>query len=291
MTTGQRIKVRRKEIGVSAEYVAEKLGVSPATIYRYENGDIEKVPGDRLAPIAKILQTTPQALMGWEMPTPAGEKVSCALRIRQGLAIRGMNQKDLCEKTGIPKSAMSQYCSGAFTPKQDRTTLIAQALDVNEAWLMGYDVPMERDTHKPQLLPSNVISIDPPTWHQIPILGRISAGLPLYAEEHIEGYTLTDLNGGAEYFALRVHGDSMNAIGINDGYIIIVRRQEEVENGEVAVVMVGENDATVKRFYSSGDTVTLLPQSTNPSHKPQIYNTKVTNIRVLGKVKKVEFSV
>lgn len=218
MTTGQRIKIRRKEIGISAEYVAEKLGVSPATIYRYENGDIEKVPGDRLAPIAKILQTTPQALMGWEMPT--------------------------------------------------------QILPTN-------DTP----------LPSSTIPIDPSKWHQIPILGRISAGLPLYAEEHIEGYTLTDLNGGAEYFALRVQGDSMNAIGINDGYIIIVRRQEEVENGEVAVVMVGDDDATVKRFYSAGDTVTLLPQSTNPIHKPQIYNTKDTSIRILGKVKKVEFSV
>ena len=59
--------------------------------------------------------------------------------------------------------------------------------------------------------------------HRIPILGRISAGLPLYAEEHIEGYTLTDLNGGAEYFGLRVSGDSMNALRINEGDIIIVR--------------------------------------------------------------------
>ena len=65
MTTGQRMKNRRKEIGLSAERVAEILGVSPATIYRYENGDIEKVPGDRLAPIAAALRTTPAYLMGW----------------------------------------------------------------------------------------------------------------------------------------------------------------------------------------------------------------------------------
>lgn len=106
---------------------------------------------------------------------------------------------------------------------------------------------------------------------RIPILGRISAGLPIYAEQNIEGYTLTDLNHGAEYFALRVSGDSMNAIGINDGYLIIVRRQERVENGEVAVVMVGDEDATVKRFYATDSTVTLMPQSTNPIHQPQIY--------------------
>lgn len=66
MTTGQRMKNRRKAIGLSAERVAEILGVSPATIYRYENGDIEKVPGDRLGPIASALQTTPAYLMGWE---------------------------------------------------------------------------------------------------------------------------------------------------------------------------------------------------------------------------------
>lgn len=66
MTTGQRMKKRRKEIGLSAEKVAEILKVSPATIYRYENGEIEKVPGDRLGPIANALQTTPGYLMGWE---------------------------------------------------------------------------------------------------------------------------------------------------------------------------------------------------------------------------------
>lgn len=66
MTTGERMKQRRKEIGFSAEKVAERLGVSPATIYRYEKGDIEKVPVDSLAELAKILQTTPAYLMGWE---------------------------------------------------------------------------------------------------------------------------------------------------------------------------------------------------------------------------------
>ena len=71
MTTGERMKQRRKEIGFSAEKVAERLGVSPATIYRYEKGDIEKVPVDSLAELAKILQTTPAYLMGWEeQPEP-----------------------------------------------------------------------------------------------------------------------------------------------------------------------------------------------------------------------------
>lgn len=65
MTTGELMKARRKELGISAETVAEKLNVSPATIYRYERGDIEKLPGTILAPLAEVLQTTPRYLMGW----------------------------------------------------------------------------------------------------------------------------------------------------------------------------------------------------------------------------------
>ena len=75
VTTGERMKERRKVLGISAEYVAEKLGVSPATIYRYEKGDIEKMPGTILEPISKILCTTPAYLMGWSdqsvSPEPA----------------------------------------------------------------------------------------------------------------------------------------------------------------------------------------------------------------------------
>lgn len=71
-------------------------------------------------------------------------KKSCADRIREGLRIRDMTQAELCRLTGIPKSAMSQYCNGGLVPRQERTFLIASALNVSEAWIMGFDVPMER---------------------------------------------------------------------------------------------------------------------------------------------------
>ena len=70
---------------------------------------------------------------------------TCADRIRKALILRGMKQSELCRITNIPKSALSQYISGCFEPKQDRIYLIAKTLDVSEAWLMGYDVPMEKD--------------------------------------------------------------------------------------------------------------------------------------------------
>ena len=77
-------------------------------------------------------------------------RVSCGTRIKEALSIRGMKQVELCEITKIPKSALSQYISGAFEPKQDRIYLIAKALNVSEAWLMGYDVPMGREKYPPE---------------------------------------------------------------------------------------------------------------------------------------------
>lgn len=66
MTVGQRIKSRRKEMGLSADELGKRIGKNRATVFRYENGDIEKLPIDVLKPIAEALLTTPQALMGWE---------------------------------------------------------------------------------------------------------------------------------------------------------------------------------------------------------------------------------
>ncbi len=73
---------------------------------------------------------------------------TCAERIKHALRFKGLKQSDLCRLTKIPKSALSQYISGAYEPKQDRIYLISKALNVSEAWLMGLDVPMERQERK-----------------------------------------------------------------------------------------------------------------------------------------------
>ncbi len=205
-----------------------------------------------------------------------GEKIKM-LRLQ-----KGMSQEELGKKVGVQKAAINKYEKGIVVNlKRSTIASLASALDVTPIYLMGLDE---------EQLPSNAIPLDLPSMHRIPILGRIPAGLPLYAEQNIEGYTLTDLNGGAEYFALRVTGDSMNAARIQDGDLLIVRRQEEVENGEIAIVLVDDEDATVKRFYSTRDTVTLMPQSTNPQHQPQMYDLRKTRIKVLGKVVKIEIT-
>lgn len=137
-------------------------------------------------------------------------------------------------------------------------------------------------------LPLNCVPIDFQKQHAVPILGRVACGVPMYADENIEGYTYTELNGGAEYFALRAKGDSMNAARIHDGDIVVIRKQSIVDDGDIAVVLVDDENATMKRFYHAGSMVTLMPQSTNPEHKPQVYDLHKTRIEVLGKVKEVK---
>ncbi len=235
--------------------------------------------------------------------------------IRTARKKRGMTLEEVAQKIGVSRQTMSRYETGVIkTISLDVLEKIADAVGVEpwiladwvklsgelerraeigdeagertfeiaagraEAFELGYEEGKLREKDK-----ADIERIGLPMT-RIPILGRISAGLPLFAEQNIEGYTLTTRNGGNEYFALRVVGDSMTAAGINQGNIIIVRRQNSVEDGEIAVVMVEDEDATVKRFYRAGTIVTLSPQSYNPKHLPQLYDLRKTRIRVLGKV-------
>lgn len=194
------------------------------------------------------------------------------------LATTNETQASLAAQMNVAPSSVSGWCSGEKMPRMDKIEWIAKHFDVPRSFLL----------EEQSALPKDALPYEP--THRIPILGRIAAGQPLYADENIEGYTYTDLNGGAEYFALRVKGDSMNAARIFEGDIIIVRKQDTVEPGDIAVVMVGD-EATVKRWYQTDSTVTLMPQSTNPKHKPQIYDPKETPISILGRVVKVEYTL
>lgn len=205
-------------------------------------------------------------------------------RILKTLKEKSISYGDLSKLTGIAKSVLQRYATGETAKiPLDRIETIARVLNVSPAYIMGW-------SDFPDKLPDEAQPYNP-VVHQIPILGYIAAGLPLYADEHIEGYTYTTLNGGAEYFALQVKGDSMNAVPISDGSIVTVRRQPIVENGEIAVVLVGGENATIKRFYKNGNIVQLIPQSYNPEHQIQIYDIAHEKIDVLGKVVecKIEF--
>ena len=200
-----------------------------------------------------------------------GNKDIFARNLQYYLQLKKKDRKQVCKDLDIKYSTFSEWINGNKYPRIDKIELLANYFNILKSDLI-------EDNTQNDITPYN------PIVHKIPVLGYISAGLPLYAEEHIEGYTYTERNGGAEYFALKVKGDSMTAAQINDGNTIIVRKQEAVENGEIAVVRVDKEDATVKRFKQDGNMVQLIPQSFNPEHQIQIYNLKETEITIIGKV-------
>lgn len=120
----------------------------------------------------------------------------------------------------------------------------------------------------------------------IPVVGRIAAGTPILAEQNIEDTFPVPsryINGGGEHFMLTVHGNSMVDAGILDGDMILVRRQETANNGDIVAAMIDtmESEATVKTFYKENGHVRLQPQ--NPTMDPII----VDDCQILGLVKGV----
>ncbi len=141
---------------------------------------------------------------------------------------------------------------------------------------------LKRDPTKPRAL--ELLAREREQEHKLPLLGQVAAGSPLLAEENIEEYLAVPepLSRGGQEFLLRVRGDSMINAGILDGDILVVRRQETVENGEIAVVLAGEDEsageATAKRFFREHGRIRLQPE--NDALEP-IY---ADYVQVLGKV-------
>ena len=178
-----------------------------------------------------------------------------ANRLKRAMEIRNMKAIDLHDKTGIGKSSISQYMNGKVKPKQDRIYLMAQALNVDELWLMGHDVPMERieraESAPPPSQPYRAELTERDERHgvKIPVLGRVVAGIPIEAVQEYDDWEEIpeEMARRGEYFALRVTGDSMKPV-ICNGDVIIVRIQPDVDTEQIAVVGVNGNEATVKKI-------------------------------------------
>ena len=212
-----------------------------------------------------------------------------AARLQQLMQERGLKQVDIlekarpvCNKYGLKltKSDLSQYVSGKVVPGQDKLSVLGLALNVNEAWLMGYDAPMQRtvrvlpaDTPPPGLEPL-------PEMATVPLIGDIACGTPITAEQNVVDRIGVPASWRADY-ALTCHGDSMDP-KIQDGDIVCVRCQPVVENGEIAVVLI-DGEATLKRFYRKGDTVTLMPENLAACEPMTFQGPEINELCIEGK--------
>ena len=221
-------------------------------------------------------------------------KETTSVRLKRLLSERNLRQVDIlekaapyCKKYGVKltKSDLSQYVSGKFAPGQDKLSILGLALNVSEAWLMGYDVPMERSTtcetesEKPAgTIPPGFLPM--PEMEQVPLVGRIACGTPITAEQNVEQIVSIPAAWRAT-FTLMCKGDSM-APRIQDGDLVAVRSQPEVENGEIAAVRIGE-EATLKHVYVYPNYIELRPE--NPKYESIILiGEKMAEATIEGKV-------
>ena len=199
-------------------------------------------------------------------------------RLNTAMRIRNIKATELSEKTGIAKSSLSEYINGKYEAKQDGVYLLAKALDVNEAWLMGLDVPMERKIDK----------IDINDKQAFPLLGTVKAGYDYLASENIIGYVNLDRNvpNPEEYFALKVIGDSMQPV-LYDDDIVIVHSQNDIESGQVGIILINGDEATVKRIVKHDDYIELISFN---SYYPPKKITKDIEFKIIGKVVEARIS-
>ena len=216
------------------------------------------------------------------------KQATCADRLREAIFVRKTKQVELCNATGIPKSAMSQYLKGSFEPKPERVSALARALSVSEAWLMGYDVPME--ANKPKLFPGEAINILQGQTRMIPLFESVAAGFGCYAcNQNIDFIPLfiTTDEEAENTICIKVSGDSMYP-KIENGDTIVVHKQNSVDSGSIGVFLIDNEEGVVKRInYSYGeDWLELL--SINPEYMPRRFEgADVERVKTLGLVKQV----
>ena len=196
-------------------------------------------------------------------------------RFREVITNKDITQTELSNITGITQSSISDWLNGKYLPKQDKIDILAKALGVSPAYLMGW----EDDDIDLSKIPGLIFPVQ---MKRIPILGTISCGKPIFADQNYDGYFMIDTNLPEADFVLKAKGDSMIEANIFEGDFVFFRKQRDVDNGTIAAVLIDE-EATLKRVNKSNDVLILQP--CNKNYEPLIYSKDDDkNIVILGQM-------
>lgn len=207
-------------------------------------------------------------------------------RLKEARERNKITLEEAGKKVDVHKSTVLRWENGETEKiKLPILETLADYYNVNPAWLAGFDVPMEKNltTHKVDELGNSVIPI--------PILGTVKAGYDYLAQENWIGTidVETSLVGnGDEYFALKVHGDSMSPALIEDD-IVIIKKQNDFENGDIVVAIINGNEATIKKGKKSDSSILLQPL--NSAYDPLIFTydeMKTIPVEIIGIVKQLK---
>ena len=190
---------------------------------------------------------------------------------------KNISQEELAKLLNISRTSITNYELGRNEASTQVLDKLSEIFNCSIDYLLG-----KSDTRNAT---SNLDDLNK-KFYMCPVYGQISAGQPNWAEECIEGRLPLDpdlmgIVNPEEHFFLRVNGESMNKV-VRNGAFALIHKQDVVEDGEIAVVLVNGYDATLKKFTRQGDMIILEPESNDDSFKTQVYD-KTTQIKILGK--------
>ena len=212
------------------------------------------------------------------------------LNLKAARKSKGLTQQQVADFIGISQNNYSYWENGKV--KIDNVSLqrLSNLFDVSVDFLLGRETHTSIDTTPKAVKIKDLVikdEVEINDFYPIPLLGSVVAGVPIEAQEDLEGYVYISFKPKEEYFALRVHGESMINAGIRDNSILIVHKQPYANCGDIVVAMLN-GEQTVKRFKMYGDNIFLMPE--NPAFEP-IPVLKGADFLILGKVVEVRMAL
>ncbi|MCG8483475.1 MAG: helix-turn-helix domain-containing protein [Clostridia bacterium] len=187
-------------------------------------------------------------------------------RLKEVRESLGLNKVQFAEYVGSSPANITRYEKEDMNVSLEAVKQISDKLSINPGYLLGW----EEDKY-----------VDMETYKKIPLIGTIAAGTPILATENIDGFEFVSQVENVD-FSLKVKGNSMIGARIYDGDIVYIKQQPDVENGEIAAVMINDENATLKRVYKVDGSIIL--HSENPEYKDMIFRKKeMKSLKILGK--------
>lgn len=193
-----------------------------------------------------------------------------------------MKQADLARVTEARSSSVSDWLNRKSTSYTKYLDKIANHFGVTTDYLLTGKESAAK-------LPDGAIPVDASMFVKIPIIGSVRCGEPMFAESNIEDYEYTyieSLRGGGNFFYLRAKGDSMINAGINEGDLLLIRAQSDVNSGDIAIININGDEETLKRVIKKDKAIILQPE--NPAYEMKIFMGKeLENIHIQGRLMNV----
>lgn len=211
-----------------------------------------------------------------------GTKLKLARKHKSEIIGRKYTGQMLADDLGISRGFVGDMESGRTPIPNELINEIIKACELPNDYFNSFI-----NETSAEYKPSDLNAISHTDVVNIPILGTVRAGKPLLAIENIEGYfpaLKSTLSIDKEYFYLRVKGDSMD-LKFQEGALLLVEKTNFIENGEIGVILIDGQEATVKKVVRNDNMITLIPMSKNSEHNPAMYDVIKDEVKIIGKAK------